>query len=85
MVFLPKYQKPIDNRSCKAVVSDGNRQFSNGDTSTIHYNDIHADSNKNNRQLELGDIIAVTYSGYEYTNGTYSISVEYVDLVAPTE
>ena len=42
-------------------------------TLTIQYKSIQGNADK---QLEVGDIISVTYSKYEETNGTYRISVE---------
>ena len=75
----------LDNGSCEVVVTGEDSNFSNGDTLTIHYNFIQENSEKTNKQLEVGDIIAVTYASYEETDGVYSISVEYVDLIEPTE
>lgn len=83
--ILAEVTEVIDNGSCKVVVTGKDDNFTYGDSLTIHYNSIQGNSDKADKQLEVGDIIAVTYSDYEETNGTYSISVEYVDLVEPTE
>ena len=83
--ILAEVTKLIDNGSCEVVVTGEDSNFSNGDTLTIHYNFIQENSEKTNKQLEVGDIIAVTYASYEETDGVYSISVEYVDLIEPTE
>ena len=82
--ILAEVTELIDNKSCEVVVTGEDSNFSNGDALTIHYNSIRDNSDKADKQLEVGDIIAVTYSDYEEINGTYSISVEYVDLVKPT-
>jgi len=74
----------LDNGSCKVEVTGEDSNFSNGDTLTIHYNDVHGSSDKADKQLEVGDTIAVTYDDYKETNGAYSISVEYVDLIETT-
>lgn len=83
--ILAEVIEVIENGSCEVVVTGEDSNFSNGDTLTIHYNSIQGNSDKANKQLEVGDIIAVTYSKYEETNGVYSISVEYVDLVKTIE
>ena len=83
--ILAEVTEVIDNGSCKVVVTGKDDNFTYGDSLTIHYNSIQGNSDKADKQLEVSDIIAVTYSDYEETNGTYSISVEYVDLVEPTE
>ena len=83
--ILAEVTELIDNESCKVVVTGEDSNFNHGDTLTIHYNSIQGNSDKADKQLEVGDIIAVTYSKYEETNGVYSISVEYVDLVKPIE
>lgn len=81
--ILAEVTEVIDSESCEVVVTGEDSNFSSGDTLMIHYNRIHESSDKADRQLAVGDMIAVTYSDYEETNGAYCIRVEYVDLVSP--
>ena len=86
--ILAEVTEVIDDGSCKVVVTGKDNNFDNGDNLTIHYNSIQENSEKTDKQLEKGDIIAVTYSEYEEIDGAYIISVEYVSLqidIAHTE
>ena len=78
--ILAEVTELIDNGSCKVVVTGKDNNFDNGDNLTIHYNSIQENSEMTDKHLEVGSIIAVTYSEYEETDGAYSISVEYVSL-----
>ena len=78
--ILAEVTEVIDNGSCKVVVTGKDDNFDNGDTLTVHYNSIQENSEKTDKQLEVGDIIAVTYSEYEETDGAYSVVVPYVSL-----
>ena len=55
--ILAEVTEVIDNGSCEVVVTGEDSNFSNGDTLTIHYNSIQGNSNKANKQLEVGNII----------------------------
>lgn len=70
----------IGNESCKVVVTGKDNNFDNGDSLIIHYNTIRYNSDEVEKQLEVGDIISVTYDKHEENDGSIHITVEYVDL-----
>ena len=75
----------IDKGSCRVVVTGKDGFFTYGDTLTIYYDFIQENSEKTDKQLELGDTIVVTYEKYEEKDGAFYITVPYVSLIEPTE
>lgn len=75
----------LDNQRCEAIVTGENNNFTKGVILIVYYNSVHEGSQKVAKQLEPGDIIAVTYENYEEQDGAYNIAVEYVDLIKSTE
>ena len=82
--ILAEVTEVIDNGSCEVVVTGKDSNFDIGDTLVIHYNAIRGNSDEVEKQLEVGDTIAVTYEKLEEKDGSIHIAVEYVDL-KPTE
>ena len=75
----------IDEGSCRVVVTGKDGFFTYGDTLTICYDFIQENSEETDKQLELGDMIVVTYAKYEEKDGAFYITVPYVSLIEPTE